>query len=189
MRCFSAAVVAVVLTSVTAHAQPGVTPVQPLAQPAQPTAQPAQPASDDAPVESYRLQTFAADAVALGLLVGMTKVDHSGQQNSLAWLFAGTYLLGAPMVHVAHNRPGRAIGDFAMRFALPVLGGLAIGGHGGDDDEGVSVLLGLMVGITASAIIDTAFFAGGDEPRQRSWSPRVTPTTNGGLTVGLGGHF
>ena len=177
MRSF-VAIVLLLASSVVVHAQPGVTPSQPLAQPAQPT--------DDAPVDSYRWQTAAADGLTIALLVGATKSASNHDQDSFARLALINYGLTVPIIHAAHGRPGSALGSLALRCALPLAGMYLLGSK--DDDEGTSMIAGFMLGVGAAMVIDTAWLAKGDEVPARSWAPTVAPT-NGGMTVGLGGHF
>jgi len=180
MRSFVVVVVVLASSSVV-HAQPGVTPAQPLAQPAQPPA-----STEDAPVESYRWQTAAADGVTLALLVGDVKSSSTHDQDSFARLALINYGLTVPIIHAAHGRPGTALGSLALRAVLPVAGVYLFGGK--DDDEGTSIIAGIMLGVGVAMFIDTAFLAKGDDVPARSWAPTVAPT-NGGMTVGLGGHF
>jgi hypothetical protein len=182
MRIVLATVAVLAASGVVAHAQPGVTPVQPLAQPAQPTAP-----SDDAPVESYRWQTAAADGVTAMLFVGAFSSSRSQDQGTFTRIALLNYGLTVPVIHAMHGRAGTAVSSLALRIALP-LAGMVLGGGGGDDDEGTTLVAGFLLGAGIAALIDTAWFARADDVPERSWTPVVAPT-NGGMTVGLGGRF
>ncbi|HEV7555840.1 MAG TPA: hypothetical protein VGO00_10315, partial [Kofleriaceae bacterium] len=160
MRSF-VTVVLLLASSVVVHAQPGATPAQPLAQPAQP-----KPSTDDAPVDSYRWQTAAADGVTIALMVGAMKSSTNSDQNSFARIALLNYGLTVPIIHAAHGRPGTALASLALRAALPVASIFAFGR--GDDDEGTEILAAFMLGMGAAMIIDTAWFARADEVLARS---------------------
>jgi hypothetical protein len=97
----------------------------------------------------------------------------------------GVYLIGAPLIHVGHRQPGKAVGSFLLRAGLPALAGL-IGYQAGvaswtDDhtsdsgnDRIVLGLEGLLLG----------------EPIRKDPSVRVVfvPTATG-ATLALGGRF
>ncbi len=153
------------------------------------------PPADQPLVESYRLQTGLADTAALLL---MTAGVHDGSVASLA---LGTYVLGAPLVHLAHGRPGRAAGSLALRVGLPVVAAALLASSQrsscpstddtcDDDGEIGAIAVGLLGGMLAASVIDTAFLAKGDDPpAARSWTPTIAPTPHGGLTLGVGLTF
>ena len=158
-------------------APPGLTPVVEL-----PAAPPLEP--------SYRSQTVIADGIAMGLLVIGVKTNN----EAIGYLSLGTYAGGAPLVHLAHHRPGRAAASLGLRVGLPILGGILgdkLGNQhrcSGDvcdvDERGVLIALGLLGGMAGAMVIDTAFLAKGDEaPARPSWSPAVTANQHG---FGLG---
>jgi hypothetical protein len=159
------------------------------------------PPTDDGE-KSYWYQTLGADILAFGLLVGAAKADSS-KGEGVAKLAVGVYLLGAPTIHVAHDRPGHALGSLALRAGLPLVGGL-IGAalepkrHCDDsfdecDGDGVGgpALLGFMTGAVAAIIVDSTVLSDGRAPKARP-QPTWTPTagaTRSGFALGVSGSF
>lgn len=153
---------------------------------------------------SYWYQTIGADMLAFGLLVGAAKANSS-KGESVAKLSIGVYLLGGPIIHVAHDRPGRALGSVALRAGLPLVGGL-IGAafepkrHCDEfdpyeecDGDGIGgpALLGLMTGVVAAMIVDSTVLSDGRPPKakpQPSWTPTAGATRNG-FALGVSGRF
>jgi len=150
-------------------------------------------------VHSYRLQTLAADGLALVFVLAASGT-HGTDADHYAQLALGTYLLGGPIVHAAHGRTGRALGDLGLRIAIPVVAayiGAGLGsrnnGCGGGDycDEGDGALagaaLGLVGGMLTASIIDSALLAKGDE-RPQTITPTIAPT-QGGMSFGVAGAW
>lgn len=189
MRTAAVTVVAgLVIASATASADPasltppGMTPVlEPLPVAPQPQL-----------VQSYQLQTLAVDGIAAATLLATAASANSRTAGSLGELALATYLLGAPVIHAIHGRPGRALGSAALRVGLPLITAellVAAKGCSCDDDGDIGlILLGGLGGALAASIIDTAFLAKGDDPPRR-WAPMVAPTAQGGMTLGVGGAF
>jgi hypothetical protein len=170
---------------------PGVTPpgMAPLREPAQPIVQPHG-------VESYRLQTLAADGLALALLVAAAN-SHGSDGDKTAQLGLGTYLLGAPLVHAAHGRTSRALGSLAMRVGIPIAAAYVGAGLASRNDSCSDcndsalggAVFGLMLGMVTAATLDTALLAKGDElPAPPRFAPSVAPT-QGGMSFGVAGSF
>jgi len=145
----------------------------------------------------YRNQTAIADGIGVGLFL----IGISTQSDPVGYLWLGTYLGGAPLVHLAHHRPGRAAGSLALRVGLPILGGLLgdkLGTQPGcsgindgcsSSDRTERMLLGALGGMVAAMVIDTGFLAKGDEaPARPSWSPAIAARRDG-VTLGLSGSF
>ena len=193
-----AAVVLVIALTSAAHANPpGLTPPGLEEPPPPPNAQP--PAPSNQPAQSYRTMTFAADAAAVGML--FLAIDN--ENEDLAKLSLGTYLFGAPLVHVVKNRPSRALASLGLRVGLPILGGM-LGeamheepecyeyDYCGDYYEGPSdeAVLGIVGGALAAMVIDTAYLAKVDPPKreQPSWTPTAR-ATKGGFALGVNGRF
>jgi len=173
MRFLAAVVVGLGFATATASAQPPA------------ATQPLPPLPQEPLVESYRLATVSTDIIA-----GLATVLAVGDPKNVGPVAAGAYAFGAPIMHLLHHRPGRALGSLALR-AIPF--GIAYlvldGGH-----NGYEVLVPQFVGVLGSAItvsiVDSAVLAKGDEPPPpaRSWTPTVAPT-HSGLTFGLRGSF
>jgi hypothetical protein len=150
------------------------------------------PEPDEA-VASYRTTTLKPDGVALGLAVAGIATSES----SLGFLGAGTYAVGAPLVHLTKQRYGRALASVALRVGLPLLGVL-IGDSiprdcpAGDCMTGSrAVGIGFGAGVVTAIALDTIFLAQGDPPPRRpqtAWSPVAAPT-RGGLALGVAGEF
>jgi hypothetical protein len=181
------ATIAVVLglASTAAFAEPAGVPSQ------------AQPMSQPPLIESYRLQTVLADGAAL-----LTLAAGAGSSDSSTFkLGVGIYLLGAPIVHLVHHRPGRAFGDLALRAGIPAAATLLlVAAHTNPcsspdanyrcTDWGALAVwgIGLIGGATLASVLDTSLLAKGDDPPARSWSPAITPS-HGGVTLGVAGSF
>jgi hypothetical protein len=198
MRAAAAAVI--VLTSQLAHATPpGLTPTTPPGltpeQAPAPAPTPAEPG-----LESYRGQVLAADGIAVGLmLVAIDKESDGNDGEAFAKLSLGTYLFGAPLVHLTKNRAGRALASAAMRIGFPILGGML-----GDSmkpkqvcydycNEGPSdeLVLGVLAGVVAASAVDAIYLAKGDPPKpaaQPAWTPDARPT-QGGFLLGVRAPF
>ena len=137
---------------------------------------------------SYRFQTATVDGIAIGL----TTLAFSARNDGAGYLGVGTYLLGSPIVHLAHDHPGRAAGSFGLRVLLPFIGGLIgdkQGGCHGDVCDSGNAGLGLFAGMVAATVLDTMWLAEGDEaPPRASWSPTVS-AGHGGASLGVTGSF
>jgi len=181
------ALIAVAVWATAASADPpGLTPL----------VEPAAPATAEPVVASYREQTAASDAAAVGLLF----VAGGAKTVQLIPVALGTYFLGAPVIHLVHHRPGRAAASLALRVGLPILGAMigaktyhsSCSPHDVEcDDVGpeVNEVLGVLGGALAASVIDTAFLAKGDEaPARPAWSPTVAAGRQG-FSVGLAGSF
>jgi hypothetical protein len=79
-----------------------------------------------------------------------------------------TYLVGGPVVHLAHGRPGAALGSAGLRVGLPLVGGLislaAYCGDGGGELCGLAVLPGAVVGALGAIAIDASLLSWEKEP-------------------------
>jgi hypothetical protein len=167
-------IAATLLVSVPAFADPpGLT---------EPAPSPSTPA-----VDSYRLEVFALDA---GVTVALVAGNRNGGVVGLALT---TYLLGAPILHLMHDRPGTAVASAGLRIGLPLVVGLlgarAFADSRDPDSDGpiAGAALGVMGGAITASAIDIGMFAKGDD--RPHVAPAVTPTANGGMTFGLAGSF
>jgi hypothetical protein len=133
-------------------------------------------------VDSYRLETDALDALAVALA---TSTNTDGPPDYLAVAGMLLYLVGPPLVHVAHGRGARGALSFGMRLGMrygaAVLGALHDRSHGGSTGTAV----GTVLGIAGAMALDTIYLARGDEP---SVVPVVTPSGRG-LALGIAGWF
>lgn len=142
----------------------------------------------------YGAQILLVDAAAVGLLVASVTVGSGrpGLGEGLAVASAGTYLLGGPIVHLAHGRADVAAGSLGLRVAVPILtavAGMAIEQHSCSPGllwcGAAGLVLGGAVGAVGAVAIDSAALA---------WAPRThlvaAPMVGGGrLGVNLGGAF
>jgi hypothetical protein len=183
-----AVLVVALSVSIAAAEPPGATPVY--SPPGMtPVFEPPAPALE----AGYRFQTALADGAAVGLFM----LGASSNSSGLADAGLGTYLLGAPIIHLSHNRPGRAAGSLALRLGLPIIGVMVgIKSHHScpnndicDEGPGAEAVVGLLGGVVAASVIDTAFLAKGDDaPARPSWSPSVTANQHG-FGLGVAGAF
>jgi len=137
-----------------------------------------QPAVADAAAYWYGWQTLASDAGAIALFTtaGLLRnaADHGAHDRAAAtttfWLGLGTYALGGPIVHLAHNRRGAMVRSVAMRLLLPLGGGFTalpaarIFCPSDDGEDGLACLGGTFVigaglGLIAAAVLDATLLA------------------------------
>ncbi|HEY5926812.1 MAG TPA: hypothetical protein VIV11_34230 [Kofleriaceae bacterium] len=188
-----------VLLCQLAHASPpGLTPVG-----ITPEVTPVAPPPADEGLPSYRAQTLIADGIAAGLLLVAINEDNDNSE-ALAKLSLGTYLFGAPLVHLTKNRSGRALASVTMRIGFPVIGGLLgesmrpkpecdtyYDDYCQDDLVGPSeeMVVGVILGVLAASVVDSAYLARGEAPKPQ---PQWTPTAHaspGGFALGVNGTF
>lgn len=171
--------------SAEATVEPGAEPVStPVA-----TSTPAEPAS-----AWYGQPILVADVAALGLVLTGLASSRSSPTAAKVLVLGGlaTYGLGGPIVHLAHDNPGRALGSVGLRVGMPVVAGLigiAVEKSSCQPAEwfcGVAgMTLGGLAGIAGAVAVDAAVLA---------WAPRadvkVAPMLGGGrLGMQLGGTF
>ena len=131
--------------------------------------------------------TLGTDALALG-------VGALGPSTGRGFAYAGlgTYLIGAPIVHMANGNIGKGFADLGMRVALPVGGGLIgmiAGGLTAPSGDGLGGLVRMMEG--------GAIGLGHEGDREPAPAPapqalRVLPSfapTSGGATGGVVATF
>jgi hypothetical protein len=111
----------------------------------------------------YGAYTLATDGAALGLALGGAALDRNGE--ALLAASVGGYLLGGPIVHLAHGNPGRSLLSLGTRAGLPVVlafAGVAVAGCGEGDGDFCGygqALLGFGVGMVGAVVIDAAAIA------------------------------
>jgi hypothetical protein len=156
--------------------------------------------------EWYGWQTLLADGGSLALLLGGAATTSSRSSGTAGALLLGslaTYSLGAPIIHLAHNRPGAALGSFGLRWGVPFVGallgvgfGYASCGKGNNDGVcyGLYGALGLTLGTIGAIAIDSAVLAREQVPmkftaaKNFTWRPdlNVSPSS---VSAGLSGAF
>ena len=88
---------------------------------------------------SYAWQTLLVDGASLSLVLWGSSLSEPGNDqgpNSGTYLIGagiGGYVVGAPIVHLAHRQPLRALASLGLRGAVPVVlvsaGVVAVPGH------------------------------------------------------------
>jgi hypothetical protein len=167
MRVRSIILIAILLESATAFAQPG----EPWSEPV---------------TESYRHQTLVVDGIGLALLVAGGLSEGEGGRDtaaSEALFTAGglTMLVGAPLVHGIRGHRGRAAGSALMRAGLASAGMfVAVSINRGCDGllcELDYVGYGVLGGLALATLLDAAYLT--DETVETQWSPQLAATTDG----------
>jgi hypothetical protein len=115
----------------------------------------------------YGYQTLIVDALSCSLLVyGVASSNADATYGGYA-----AYLLGAPIVHLAHEQAAPLLGSLGLRLIVPVVFlGLVALANGGDSHSGDSradpafnrTLIGL--GLAIPVAIDAAFLAWKERP-------------------------
>jgi hypothetical protein len=162
----------------------------------------------------YGWQVVATDGVALALSIagGAASSDNNSNANAAFFALSGiTYVLGGPIVHLAHHRAGTGFASLVLRVGLPVggalMGGLigeavASGSHTDDQWGGlehletvaIAVAGGASVGAVAAVILDPTFLSYEERQAapQHARGPIVTPVVSAikdGATLGVAGVF
>jgi hypothetical protein len=113
----------------------------------------------------YGWQTLIVDAASLGALFAAPAAGYPWTAR-LRPLGAGAYLIGGPIVHVAHGRWGRALASLSLRTGLPIVAALGGAGLGradrGDFLSKDGFFVGLGAGLVGAAALDALFFASPD---------------------------
>lgn len=178
----SVAVIALVLATGTAAAEPRTTPP------------PIAPIEYD--VTSYRTTTMIVDGTSLALLISSLALERanggdSGASESTFFLGTLGILFATPIVHMGRGHAARGVGSFFMRVGLGTVGavvGLATYDAGGEYGFVAGGVFGAMGGLAIGAGLDAAFLTKERTPRLRV-TPAVTLVAGGGAQLGLGGTF
>jgi hypothetical protein len=127
--------------------------------------------------DDYRLTMVAVDATAVALVAAGVYLDHEDVTPALALVGVGTYVLGGPIIHLAHEQSGRALGSIGLRVGLPATG-LLVGGALAASCGGASewclvgaVLFGGVIGlggVLAAIIVDDAVLGRAPKPATKS---------------------
>jgi hypothetical protein len=98
----------------------------------------------------------AAALIAIGLLE---------DEPALAWSGAGVYVLGAPTLHLGHERPSTAQTSLLLRVLAPAIASLVGAGaaHGIASNDGRGLMQyagpGLLVGGLLAVVVDSLILA------------------------------
>ena len=159
----------------------------------------------------YGWQIIVVDGMSL-VVLPLAAARASSASAPLLSLAVGGYVLGGPIVHVAHGEIGRAAGSLGLRTGLPLAGaasGYLVGAATTGDCHGdlcgltavVFGAVGGVLGVVAATIIDPAALAyekvpdakvadvPARKPRALALAPLAGPRKDGGFDVGLGGTF
>jgi len=166
------------------------------------TAKPASPAratvgETECESGSYRAATIVVDAVGVAAatagLIGLSTGRDEDVSGGLLSVGMGVAAFGAPIIHLAHGRAGRAGGSYGMRAMSATMGmlvGYAAGCNANREDwlcgfEGM--LWGTMGGLAVGATLD-AVLLHDDSAERPAFSPTVSH--GDGITrVGIAGAF
>jgi hypothetical protein len=140
---------------------------------------------------SYATETLTLDAI------GLLHVPFGLAHPAALLPGAGIYLLGAPIVHLAHARPLPALASFGLRATVPL--GMAFAFSTADDCPReapvcvpVYALTGLALGMVVASSVDAVFLANEEVPispkRGAVIAPWVNATQNG-ASGGISGSF
>jgi len=165
--------------------------------------------ADEQGSDGYRIEMAAASAGSIGLFLVGDALERQGRSIPDVMMAVGaiTYPLVGPVIHLRHQRYGRALGSLAMRVGLPILGG-AIGAGTADCSQdrflcGLSEMgMGMVVGGVVASALDTSLLSGparaADEeaaprpvrsaPPTATFAPTVAATSNLAY-VGMSGRF
>ncbi len=156
--------------------------------------------AEPATTPGYRWQVVASDALAIGSVVLGGKTASDGWYT----LGMGSYLFGAPLVHAANGRTGRALGSLTLRVAIPLVG--AFGGAkldsprcgapapgardacASDTFPSRGFATGIVLGAVAAMALDTWLLAKPVHKPTRGWTPNAS-ALRGGISVGVSGAF
>ena len=155
------------------------------------------------PGERYGHETALVDVVGIGVTVGAIKGGAP-----LAIVGLATYVLGGPIVHLAHGHAGKFGLDLGIRLGAPIVGmglGMATVCAGGGCKGGLTGtytalaggFIGVATGVLTAIIVDAAAIArepGAPPSEAPRWNgkPTVQPQVAaypGGGSVGVGGAF
>jgi hypothetical protein len=139
----------------------------------------------------YGGYTLMADGISLGAAIAGAISEGSGGEPFL-WIAGGGYLLGAPIVHLAHGNPGRAAASLGLRVGLP----LAFFGTGliiedcpkGDFCGLASFVIGVPLGMAAAIALDASLLARDTVEQRFTIAPTAVLTRNS-AAIGVGGTF
>jgi len=152
------------------------------------------------PVRWYRGEMLLADTAAVGVgVIGLSFADSGGGYRAVEWYYlpgALAFAAAGPIVHGLHHDSTGAVESLALRIGLPLVGAmLASASYGkscydgcSDTNFGMEVMGGI-AGAATALIIDDGFLAHERPAPRPGWTPVLTPTRNGGATVGIGGMF
>lgn len=140
----------------------------------------------------YHWQTWVADGVSLGLILGGGTAEGPGGEDTTASdvLFDVGFsaaFFGSPLIHLVHGNLRQAGESVALRLGMTSLGMLVAMVANDGCDAGLFCELeyvgyGALGGIVAASLLDAALIT--HEPAaSRTWTPQLA-AGHGGLRVG-----
>lgn len=120
----------------------------------------------------YGWQTLSVDALPIGLLITGITVEGDARPTLLV-SGATTFAVGAPVVHMVHDRPLIGLASFGLRVGLPVLG-IAVGSafynpnispdipgspKDDSDDGALPLVVGGLIGVAGASALDAGLLA------------------------------
>ncbi|EFK95991.1 membrane protein [sediment metagenome] len=140
----------------------------------------------------YGWQTLAFDVPSLATFY----VAQSKGEGGIALGALGVFVVGAPLVHVAHGEPKRGILSASMHLLLPVVGLVAV--YPGlakampDVSEDTQTAMAVTMAGAGAAVFDTLVLAWDEEevlvPISGTVGPRIVGVGSGAV-IGVGGTF
>lgn len=134
-------------------------------------------------------------SIALAIAALSLADEAEGVGSTLGSLSLVGYGFGAPVLHLIHEHPGRALGSLALRGALPLTFGY-IGAKAEDCEEGEffcgvgGAVLGGLAGIVTAMVVDAAVLSYEEVPAKTSSLPSIGVFSDGRRTmVTAGGYF
>jgi len=131
-----------------------------------------------------------SDGISLATAIAGGFAGHRGEP--LLWIGGGGYLLGAPVVHLAHGNPGRAAASLGLRVALPIaffgVGTVIEDCHGQDFCGLGSMVIGVPLGMATAIALDAALLARDTVKRPLALVPTAAFGPNS-ASLGLSGSF
>jgi hypothetical protein len=157
----------------------------------------------------YGWKTLTLDAAAAGVaLGGLAAFDGSEASSAVVGSLAlSTYGFGAPVVHLLHDEPSRAIASLGLRVGLPVVAlGMVVAGSDNECGPGQAegedaaacqaherklALVGVLSVVAASAIDATflTWHAPAPPDRGLTLAPVIAWNGHRSATAGLSGSF
>jgi hypothetical protein len=167
----------------------------------------------------YGWETLMADGISVLVVPALAvSIDSKGDGGAAVAAAAGSYVLAAPIIHLAHGRPGIAAASLGLRLGAPVggafLGAAAAGNCNGSFCRLEGAAIGFVLGMVTATVVDAAALSyeprdkdedGGDErsrdearraepskapPKKAiSFAPTGGPRREGGFDVGLAATF
>ena len=151
-----------------------------------PSSSPSSPAaSAPSPHERwYGYQTLLADAGALAVLVAGVAAHDRGTGQGIQIAAGAVYVVGGPLVHLAHGRAQASLGSLGLRVGVPLAGGLigigvaALAPDDDGDEYVVGTALGVLGGAAGAVALDAMLVAWERDPRGAPEPAASVPTAS-----------